>query len=125
VVRRCYAKGLTTGEISAHFAEVYGASVSKETISRITDAMVTEMQDWAVRPLTRSTRRSHRCDRGEGPATVKSPTARSTPRSESAGRGEDILGLWAGSGGEGAKFWMSVLTDLRKPRRARRVLPGL
>ena len=30
-----YAKGLTTGEISAHFAEIYGASVSKETISRI------------------------------------------------------------------------------------------
>jgi putative transposase len=25
----------------------------------------------------------------------------------------DILGLWAGTGGEGAKFWMSVLTDLR------------
>jgi putative transposase len=26
---------------------------------------------------------------------------------------KDILGLWAGAGGEGAKFWMSVLTDLR------------
>ena len=26
---------------------------------------------------------------------------------------KDVLGLWAGSGGEGAKFWMSVLTDLR------------
>jgi transposase-like protein len=32
-----YAKGLTIGKISAHFAEIYGASVSKETISRITD----------------------------------------------------------------------------------------
>jgi hypothetical protein len=31
------ARGLTTGEIAAHFAEVYGASVSKDTISRITD----------------------------------------------------------------------------------------
>jgi len=37
VVLSLYAKGLTTGEISAHFAEIYGASVSKETISRITD----------------------------------------------------------------------------------------
>ena len=46
-----YAKGLTTGEISAHFAEIYGASVSKETISRITDTVVAEMQDWAARPL--------------------------------------------------------------------------
>jgi putative transposase len=37
VVLSLYAKGLTTGEISAHFAEVYGASVSKDTASRITD----------------------------------------------------------------------------------------
>ena len=36
VVLSLYAKGLTTGEISAHFAEIYGASVSRETISRIT-----------------------------------------------------------------------------------------
>src|SRR3954454_6007453 len=41
-----YAKGLTTGEISAHFAEVYGASISKDTISRITDKVVEEMQAW-------------------------------------------------------------------------------
>ncbi|GAA3128883.1 hypothetical protein GCM10020255_001950 [Rhodococcus baikonurensis] len=46
-----YAKGLTTGEISAHFAEIYGASVSKETISRITDKVIEEMQDWSARPL--------------------------------------------------------------------------
>ena len=46
-----YAKGLTTGEISAHFAEIYGASVSKDTISRITDTVVEEMQSWAARPL--------------------------------------------------------------------------
>jgi hypothetical protein len=38
-------------EISAHFAEIYGASVSKETISRITDRVMDEMQDWAARPL--------------------------------------------------------------------------
>ena len=37
VVLSLYAKGLTTGEISAHFAEIYGASVSRETISRITE----------------------------------------------------------------------------------------
>jgi putative transposase len=46
-----YSKGLTTGEISAHFDEIYGASVSKETISRITDKVVEEMQDWVRRPL--------------------------------------------------------------------------
>jgi transposase-like protein len=51
IVLSLYAKGLTTGEISAHFAEIYGASVSKETISRITDTVVAGMQDWAARPL--------------------------------------------------------------------------
>ncbi len=51
IVLSLYAKGLTTGEISAHFADIYGASVSKETISRITDTVIAEMQDWAARPL--------------------------------------------------------------------------
>src|SRR5919198_605277 len=46
VVLSLYAKGLTTGEISAHFAEIYGASVGKETISRITDKVVAGMNDW-------------------------------------------------------------------------------
>src|SRR6266550_4644955 len=51
IVLSLYAKGLTTGEISAHFAEIYGASVSRETISRIADKVIEEMQDWQVRPL--------------------------------------------------------------------------
>jgi putative transposase len=51
MVLSLYAKGLTTGEISAHFAEIYGASVSKETVSRITDRVVEEMQAWQTRPL--------------------------------------------------------------------------
>jgi putative transposase len=51
IVLSLYAKGLTTGEISAHFADIYGASVSKETVSRITDKVVAEMNDWAGRPL--------------------------------------------------------------------------
>lgn len=51
IVLSLYAKGLTTGEISAHFTEIYGASVSKETISRITDKVIDEMQEWATRPL--------------------------------------------------------------------------
>jgi hypothetical protein len=50
IVLSLYAKGLTTGEISAHFAEIYAASVSRETISRITDKVVAEMNDWANRP---------------------------------------------------------------------------
>jgi putative transposase len=47
------AKGLTYGEISAHVADVYGASVSKDTIGRITDTVLAEISDWQNRPLDR------------------------------------------------------------------------
>jgi putative transposase len=114
IVLSLYAKGLTTGEISAHFAEIYGASVSKETISRITDKVLEEMTDWCNRPLD-----------GVYAAIfvdavmvkVRDGQVASRPIYAAIGvslAGEkDILGLWAGTGGEGAKFWMSVLTDLR------------
>ena len=45
------ARGLTTGEISVHLAEVYGASVSRDTLSKITDKVVTEITEWFNRPL--------------------------------------------------------------------------
>ena len=45
------AKGLTTGEISAHLAEVYGAQVSRPTISTITDKVVEGMVEWQNQPL--------------------------------------------------------------------------
>jgi transposase-like protein len=46
IVLSLTARGLTSGEVSAHLAEVYGASVSKETISRITDKVIDEMTEW-------------------------------------------------------------------------------
>ncbi len=45
------AKGLTHGEISAHLAEVYGAEVSRQTISTITDKVIDGMAEWQNRPL--------------------------------------------------------------------------
>jgi putative transposase len=114
VVLSLYAKGLTTWEISAHFAEIYGASVSKETISRITDKVVEEMNDWAIRPLD-SIYAAVFIDA----IVVKVRDGQVANRPFYAAIGvsldgeRDILGLWAGTGGEGAKFWMSVLTDLR------------
>jgi transposase-like protein len=114
VVLSLYAKGLTTGEISAHFAEIYGASVSKETISRITDKVLEEMSDWSVRPLD-ETYAAVFIDA----IVVKVRDGQVANRPFYAAIGvslageRDILGLWAGTGGEGAKFWMAVLTDLR------------
>ena len=45
------AKGLTHGEIAAHLAEVYGAEVSKQTITTITDRVMEGLADWQSRPL--------------------------------------------------------------------------
>jgi putative transposase len=114
VVLSLYAKGLTTGETSAHFAEIYGASVSRETICRITDKVIEEMNDWAVRPLD-----SIYAAIFVDAIVVKVRDGQVANRPIYAAIGvtlegeRDILGLWAGTGGEGAKFWMSVLTDLR------------
>ncbi len=114
VVLSLYAKGLTTGEISAHLAEIYGASVSKETISRITDKVIEEMNDWAVRPLD-ETYAAVFIDAIV--VKVRDGQVANRPFYAAIGvtlAGEcDILGLRAGTGGEGAKFWISVLTDLR------------
>ena len=51
IVLSLYAKGLTTGDIAAHFADIYDAHVSEDTISRITDRVIEEMQTWTSRPL--------------------------------------------------------------------------
>ena len=48
-----YAKGMTTGDIQAHLGEIYGTEISRDTISRITDAVVEDMIAWQNRPLDR------------------------------------------------------------------------
>jgi hypothetical protein len=53
IVLSLTARGLRTGEIAAHFQEVYGARVSKDTVSRITDKVIGEMTEWLNRPLER------------------------------------------------------------------------
>jgi len=114
IVLSLYARGLTTGEIAAHFDQIYGASVSKETVSRITDKVIEEMQAWSTRPL-QEVYAAIFIDA----IVVKVRDGQVANRPIYAAIGvslageKDVLGLWAGTGGEGAKFWMSVLTDLR------------
>jgi putative transposase len=108
------AKGLTTGEVQAHMAEVYGTDVSRDTISRITDRILEEMSDWQNRPLDRVY-----------PVVfidalvVKIRDGQVTNRPVYTAIGvtvdgeRDILGLWVGNGGEGAKFWLQVFTEMK------------
>jgi transposase-like protein len=114
IVLSLYAKGLTTGEISARFAEIYGAPVSKEAISRITDKVLEEMQAWQARPPDAVYAAVF-----IGAIMVKVRDGQVANRPVHAAIGvtlageKDIPGLRAGTGGEGAKFWMAVLTDIR------------
>ncbi|EST28291.1 hypothetical protein N566_08230 [Streptomycetaceae bacterium MP113-05] len=108
------ARGLTHGEISAHLAEVYGASVSKQTISTITDSVIEGMHEWQNRPLDPvypvifidavhvKIRDGHVANRPI--YVVMAVTVEGT---------REILGLWAGDGGEGAKYWLQVLTEVK------------
>ena len=114
IVLSLTAKGLTTGEVSAHFQDIYGATVSKDTISRITDKVVGEMTEWQNRPLDRVypvifIDAIH--------VKVRDGQVTNRPMYVAIGvtvNGErDILGVWAGDGGEGAKFWLSVLTEIK------------
>jgi putative transposase len=108
------AKGLTHGEISAHLAEVYGTQVSKTTISTITDSVIAGMTEWQNRPLDSvypvvfidcvhvKVRDGQVANRPVYMALAV--TAEGT---------RDILGLWVGDGGEGAKYWLQVLTEIK------------
>jgi putative transposase len=108
------AKGLTTREIAAHFFDVYGAEVSRDTISRITDRVLEEMAAWQSRPLDEvypvvfidaiqvKIRDGQVANRPV--YTVIGVTVDGM---------REILGLWVGDGGEGAKYWRQVLGEIR------------
>jgi len=108
------AKGLTHGEICAHLAEVYGAEVSKDRITAITDRVMDGMAEWQNRPLD-----------AVYPVVfidcihVKIRDGQVANRpiyvalAVTVDGGRDVLGLWAGDGGEGAKWWLRVLTEIR------------
>ena len=114
IVLSLTARGLTTGEVAAHFEEVYGAKVSKDTISRITDKVLDELTDWQNRPLD-----------AVYPVLfvdaihVKVRDGQVTNRPFYVVIGvtvdghRDVLGIWAGDGGEGAKYWLQVLTEIK------------
>lgn len=109
-----YAKGLTTGEIQAHLAQIYDVDVSRELISKITDKVADELVSWQSRPLDRVY-----------PVVFIDALVVKIRDGQVANRpvyvavgvnldGErDVLGLWVGTGGEGAKHWMATLAELK------------
>jgi putative transposase len=110
-----YAKGMTTGDIVAHLQDMYGSQVSKDLVSRVTDAVVADLAEWANRPLD--------------PVypvllidcifvRIRDGQVANRPIYVAMGisvDGErDVLGMWIGpAGGEGAKVWLGMLTELK------------
>ncbi|PWJ26551.1 transposase-like protein [Branchiibius hedensis] len=110
-----YAKGMTTGDIAAHLSQVYDTDVSRDLVSRVTDQVLGEMKAWSARPLD-----------AIYPVIlidaivlkVREGTVANRPVYVAIGIDlngfRDVLGLWVGpSGGEGAKQWMNMLSDLK------------
>jgi putative transposase len=110
-----YARGLSTRDIRAHLREMYDVDVSADLISRVTDAVLEELQEWQSRPLDRVY-----------PVvfidalTVKIRDGVVTNRPVYLAIGIDcdgakqVLGLWVGPAtGESSKFWLTVLSELK------------
>lgn len=110
-----YARGVTSREISAHLEEIYGVELSESFVSRAVSSVQAEVVEWQQRPLS------------ELYAILYVDGIRFNVRSEGKivkkcfytvlgvnleGR-QEVLGMWIADT-EGAKFWLSVLTDIKK-----------
>jgi len=110
-----YSRGLSTRDIEAHLAEIYGVQVGRDLVSRVTDAVMDDVRAWQQRPLDDvypivfldalvlkiregGTVQRRACYLALG-VTVEGD--------------RDVLGMWFQEN-EGAKFWMQVLNDLKQ-----------
>jgi putative transposase len=110
-----YSRGLSVRDIEAHLGEIYGVSVGRDLISRVTDAVMEDVRAWQQRPLEDvypvvfldclvlkiregGTVQRRACYLALG-VTVEGE--------------RDVLGMWFQET-EGAKFWMQVVTDLKQ-----------
>jgi putative transposase len=110
-----YARGMSTRDISAHLAEIYGVNVGRDLISRVTDAVMDDARAWQTRPLD-----------DVYPVVFLDALVLKIRDGGSVQRracylamaitmdgDREVLGMWF-QANEGAKFWMQVLTDLKQ-----------
>jgi putative transposase len=110
-----YARGLTVREIQAHLREIYRVEVGHDLVSRVTDAVLADVKAWQSRPLE---------DvypilfldalvvKIRDGGAVKNRACYVAVGVNTDGE-RDVLGLWF-QATEGAKFWLSVLTELKQ-----------
>ena len=110
-----YARGMTTREIGAHLEEIYGVDVSPDLISRVTDAIIDEMTAWQSRPLERVYLVAYLdalVIKVRDKSGVQNKSVYIVVGVKSDGS-KDVLGLWL-QATEGAKFWLTILSELRQ-----------
>ena len=109
-----YTRGMSTREIQGHLEEIYGAEVSPQLISTVTDAVASEVAEWQSRPLeplypvmffdairVKIRDQGTVCNKAVYLALGITPDGR-----------KHILGLWI-EANEGAKFWLRIANELR------------
>jgi putative transposase len=109
-----YARGLTVREVQGHLQEMYGAEVSPSLISAVTDAVSEEVKHWQARALDALypilyLDCIHVKVRDAGAVRVK---AVYLAIGVNLAGNKEVLGLWIAQT-EGAKFWLSVVTELK------------
>src|SRR3954452_3669588 len=110
-----YAGGMTVRDISHHLSELYGTEIGRDTISRITDAVLEDVQAWRTRPLERVYPIVYfdamfvkvREDR-----SVKN-LACYLALGVTCDGDREVLGIWWQET-EGSKFWLAVFNDLQR-----------
>lgn len=108
-----YARGMTTREIQGHLEEIYGVEVSPDLISTVTDAVIDEVKAWQTRPLDEvypivylDALQIKVRDQGR----VSNRAVYLAIGVNLSGL-KEVLGMWTAET-EGAKFWLSVVTEL-------------
>jgi putative transposase len=110
-----YSRGLSTRDIAAHLEEIYGVEVSRDLISKVTEAVIDDARAWAKRPLE-----------DVYPVIFLDAMVLKIREGGSVQRkacylalgitlegDRDVLGMWF-QDTEGAKFWMQVLSELKQ-----------
>lgn len=110
-----YARGNSTRDIQDMLQELYGIKVSPDTISKITDKVWPLVEQWQNRPLAPVYAvlfldALHIKLKRNG--KIENVAVYNVLGVDLEGK-RDILGHWIGEGGEGANFWLSVITDLQ------------
>jgi transposase-like protein len=110
-----YGKGMTTRDIHEHMKEIYGVEVSSGMVSSITDKVIPLIQEWQNRPLCPMYAvvyldgihfKVHESGK------IVNKCGYTALAIDDEGR-KELLGIWIYGGGEGSKFWLQVLSEIK------------